>query len=101
MFVELTVCALHLNFVRSMCTVSACLEYLFPVCCSSNLSLENVEQFVAQILLIEEFDDKTGNLSLYIFVSMAHECPQELQANVKQAQFEASLDLVHVEVTEI
>lgn len=68
----LTIGALHLGFCGSMGTESASFENLFSMWRASNLSLENVEKLVAQVLLIEELDNETCDLFLDLWVRMAH-----------------------------
>ena len=62
--VELTVAALLLKLVFHMCTKGPSAENLLSVRCATNLCLEDVQKFVPQVLLVQEFNDQGGKVDL-------------------------------------
>ena len=77
------------------------LKDLLSVRRAAYLWLEDVEQLISEVLLIQELDDETRNLSLDLHVWVRHEAYQESCHHVKQAELITTFNLIYKEVIEV
>lgn len=65
------------------------------------LGFEYVEELVAQVLLVEELDDETGDVDLDGPLRVSHKSDKEAGDHLQKANFVAPLNLVDQEVVEV
>lgn len=83
--VVLAVVALELGFTTYMFAESSRFVDFLTQWGSSNLGFEHVNHLVAQILLIQEFDNKAHDLHLSGPLIVTHESMNEVKHRVEQA----------------
>lgn len=68
---------------------------------ASNLCLEDIQQLVAQVLLVEELHDQVRNVALGGPIGVSHQSHEESSNHLQQANLVSALDLVHQEVMKV